>query len=290
MTGFARESGSGNGYDWGWEVKSVNNKNIDIRIKLPSFLDGFDIPLKKLIAEKIARGTIFVNLTINKGAMDSGFVINEAKLAALIEVAQKFSDNKGIGNASIDGLLRVKGVVEEGNDVLEDTVRKNLEKSLSESLTKALGVLVNDRSLEGERMQSVLIQQLDDIEQLAGDARLQSKDRTAAMQTRFTQQLEKLQTINKPVDDERLAQEVALLAVKADVMEELDRLDSHVVEAKKLLSSDKPVGRRLDFLCQEFNREANTLCAKSGDTKLTKIGLDIKTLIDQFREQVQNIE
>jgi uncharacterized protein (TIGR00255 family) len=139
-------------------------------------------------------------------------------------------------------------------------------------------------------MQSVLQQQLEGIENLTDQARAHSSDRTLAMQKRFSQQLEKLESVKKPVDDERLAQEIALLAVKADIMEELDRLDSHITEAKNLLNSDKPVGRRLDFLCQEFNREANTLCAKSGDTKLTKIGLDIKTLIDQFREQIQNIE
>jgi len=139
-------------------------------------------------------------------------------------------------------------------------------------------------------MHAVLSGQLADVARLAGEARQLAGDRTQAMQDRFRAQLEKLENVEKPVAEERIVQELALLAVKSDIQEELDRLDSHVEEARSLLAADKPVGRRLDFLCQEFNREANTLCSKSGDNALTKIGLDLKVLIDQFREQVQNIE
>ncbi|UTW53870.1 YicC/YloC family endoribonuclease [Kordiimonas sp. SCSIO 12610] len=290
MTGFARISGTAPDYDWVWELKSVNNKNLDIRMRLPAVLDGFDIKLKKNIGAQIARGTVFANLTLSDSGAEGGIVINEKKLEALIKLATTYSGQPHIAPASLDGLLRVKGVVEEREETLDEDQRSILEDQIMESLNAVITKLISDRSEEGERMQQVLKQQLADIEALTKAARDHSGDRTISMQTRFAQQLDKLQSVSKPVDDERLAQEIALLAVKADIMEELDRLDSHVTEAKKLLDSVKPVGRRLDFLCQEFNREANTLCAKSGDTKLTKIGLDIKTLIDQFREQVQNIE
>jgi uncharacterized protein (TIGR00255 family) len=290
MTGFARSTSNAHDYNWVWETKSVNNKNLDIRMRLPSMLDGFDITLKKFVASQITRGTVFINLTLENETANAGITVNEQKLQALIDVAGKYSDHKHITPASLDGLLRVKGIVEEGDTSIDDDLRQTLEAKLKASLSDTLDQLITARSEEGERMQSVLQQQLEGIENLTDQARAHSSDRTLAMQKRFSQQLEKLESVKKPVDDERLAQEIALLAVKADIMEELDRLDSHITEAKNLLNSDKPVGRRLDFLCQEFNREANTLCAKSGDTKLTKIRLDIKTLIDQFREQIQNIE
>ncbi len=290
MTGFGRTNGTGHDFDWVWEVKSVNNKSLDIRVRLPALLDGFDITLKKWLSTQISRGTIFVNLTINRNATDAGFIVNEAKLQALIDIAQQYDGTASILPATLDGLLRIKGVIDEGEKGLNDKHRSELETSLKDSLADAVSALVSNRAQEGARMHEVLCKQIIEIEELVNAARIQSKDRVIVMQKRFTQQLEKLQSVSKPIDDEKLAQEIALLAVKADVMEELDRLDSHIVEAKTLLDSSEPIGRRLDFLCQEFNREANTLCAKSGDTKLTKIGLDIKTLIDQFREQIQNIE
>ena len=290
MTGFGRKNGTGHDFDWIWEVKSVNNKSLDIRVRLPALLDGFDITLKKWLSSQISRGTVFVNLTINRNANDAGFIVNEAKLQALIDIAQQYEGTSAVLPASLDGLLRVKGVIEEGEKSLNDIERSQLETALKDSLADAVSELVINRAQEGARMHQVLCKQIIDIEELVNAARIQSKDRVIVMQKRFTQQLEKLQSVNKPIDEDKLAQEIALLAVKADVMEELDRLDSHIVEAKTLLDRSEPIGRRLDFLCQEFNREANTLCAKSGDTKLTKIGLDIKTLIDQFREQIQNIE
>jgi uncharacterized protein (TIGR00255 family) len=290
MTGFARRTDSNDHFSWVWEVKSVNNKNLDARVRVPSLLDGFDITAKKTITSKITRGTVFANLSLSKEGDAASISVNEGKLEALLEVAQKYSTMDGVTPASIDGLLAVKGIVEESQDDLSEDDRAVLERALTESLNECLDALNAARGGEGARIQTVLDQQLSAIKDLAQKARSDNGDRLEAMHNRFKQQLEKLTGVKKPMDEERLAQEIAMLAVKADIMEELDRLDSHVIEAESLLSSTKAVGRRLDFMCQEFNREANTLCAKSGDTNLTKTGLEIKVLIDQFREQVQNIE
>ena len=290
MTGFARGAGAAHGHQWNWEIKSVNNKGLDVRTRLPAFLDGYDLEVKKFVSSALSRGSIFVALNVETEEDEGALVVNERRLDALADIAAKFEGRAGVAPATFDGLLAVKGVLELTTKELSETELKELRDQLNASLKSVIDELKSARADEGARMQSVLTGQLDQIEALAKRARQQAGDRTQAMQDRFRQQLSKLENIEKPVPEERLVQELALLAVKADIQEELDRLDCHVEEARSLLAAKKPVGRRLDFLCQEFNREANTLCSKSGDSKLTKIGLDLKVLIDQFREQVQNIE
>jgi len=290
MTGFSRRSGADAGFRWNWEVKSVNNKGLEVRAKLPSFLDGFDLAIKKSVSGMLARGSVYISLTVERDGDDASFVVNEDRLKALIDVAARFADVPGVEKASIDGLLSIKGVVDLTPRDMTDNERETLEAILLADLKAAVSDLRAARADEGARMLAVLEAQLGEIAGLAKDARTISGDRLEAMHTRFRQQLAKLENIDKPVPEDRIAQELATMAVKADVQEELDRLDSHVVEASSLLASDKPVGRKLDFLCQEFNREANTLCSKSSDTALTQIGLELKALIDQFREQIQNIE
>lgn len=290
MTGFARGAGSAHGFTWNWEVKSVNNKGLDVRTRLPSFLDGFDLKIKKTAAGTITRGSVFIALTVESDGDSETLVINEERLKALLEIAGKYSSAEGVVPPSLDGLLVVKGVVDVSTREMCEEERTQLEGALLDSFTDVVKELAQARSDEGARMQLVLNEQILEIETLSVKAREYSGDRNQAMYDRYKSQLAKLEGLEKPIADDRIAQELAVLAVKADIQEELDRLDSHVEEAKSLLSQGKPVGRRLDFLCQEFNREANTLCSKSGDSELTKIGLDLKVLIDQFREQVQNIE
>ncbi|SDD69968.1 YicC/YloC family endoribonuclease [Kordiimonas lacus] len=290
MTGFARGAGADVGFRWNWEVKSVNNKGLEVRAKLPSFLDGFDLAIKKAVSGMLARGSVYISLNIERDGDDASFVVNEDRLQALIDVAARFSDVPGVEKASIDGLLAIKGVVDLTSRDMTDDERSALEAVLLKDLKTVVTDLKAARADEGARMGTILETQLADIAQLATDARAVSGDRLESMHARFRQQLAKLENIDKPVAEDRIAQELATMTVKADIQEELDRLDSHVVEAKLLLASDQPVGRKLDFLCQEFNREANTLCSKSSDTALTKIGLELKALIDQFREQIQNIE
>ncbi|MBL4838747.1 MAG: YicC family protein [Kordiimonadaceae bacterium] len=290
MTGFARGAGEAAGYRWNWEIKSVNNKGLDVRAKVPFFLDGFDLAVKKIVSNEIARGSVFVSLTLETEKDEQQFAVNTDRLQSLLDVVEKYECAIGVDPARMDGLLAIKGVVELTSADITDKERKALECALSDSLKAVLGELKSYRAGEGARMAAVLKGQLAEIVSLTGAARDMAGDRLESMHARFRQQLLKLEQVSKPVSEERLAQEIATMAVKADIQEELDRLDSHIEEAEKLMSAQKPVGRRLDFLCQEFNREANTLCSKSGDSALTKIGLDLKAVIDQFREQVQNIE
>ncbi|GHF27616.1 hypothetical protein GCM10017044_23370 [Kordiimonas sediminis] len=290
MTGFSRSSNSGAGFTWTMELKSVNNKGLDIRTKLPSFLDGFDLTLKKHIGKKLARGSVFFSLNCQQDGGSEKCHVDEDRLKTLFDVAQKYKDVEGVTPASLDGLLAVKGVVEILQKDITDSERKDLETLLLTEVDACLDQLVTAREDEGQRMENALRDQIKTITALTTSAKEAAHDRIQSMRDRFASQLEKLSGIAQPVPEERLAQEVAMLAVKADIREEIDRLYAHIEEAISLLDSGKPIGRRLDFLCQEFNREANTLCSKAGDVSLTRIGLDLKTTIDQFREQVQNIE
>lgn len=290
MTGFARSSGEQGSFRWNLELKSVNNKGLEIRTKLPGFLDGFDIELKKVIGNRIARGSLFLNVSTNRVGDDEQFVVNQSRLDTLVELARDLALTDRLKEARVDGLLAVKGVVDLVSKEPSDDELENLKSGLKENLETLLNDLIESRAAEGLRMKAVLDAQLIEMKRLLEEARHAVGDRDQAMRARFESQLAKLNKLDKPVPDDRLAQEIALMAVKSDIQEEFDRLQSHFEEADKLLSSGKPVGRRLDFLCQEFNREANTLCSKSGDTAVTRIGVDLKVLIDQFREQVQNIE
>ena len=290
MTGFTRRGGEAGPFRWNWEIKSVNNKGLEVRTKIPGFLDGFDIEIKKVVSAALTRGSVFLNLQVDRAADSERFMVNEARLADLIDVAARYSDKPGVVPASIDGLLAVKGVVELVSDAPSDDELASLKASLLTDLKLLVADLISARLSEGQRMETFLTKQLSEMQDLMAAAKGAVGDRSVAMRDRFMSQVKKLEQSDKPVSDERLAQEIAVMAVKADIQEEFDRLESHFVEATTLLEAEKPVGRRLDFLCQEFNREANTLCSKSGDTQLTKIGVDLKVLIDQFREQVQNIE
>lgn len=290
MTGFARQEGTYANASWFWELKSVNGKGLDIRARIPSFLSELDIEAKKIIQSKLARGSVFVNLSIEIDQTEEQLNVHEGRLLQLIDLAVKYQDVKGVIPPSLDGLLGLKGVMDIASSEMTEDEKLNLITALKESLKEGLAKLIAAREDEGQRMQRVLMNQLSAIKALVQDAVVASGDRLAAMKTRFRTQVEKLYEGQGELNEDRLAQEIAIIAVKADIQEELDRLHSHIEEGISLLSKDKSVGRRLDFLTQEFNREANTLCSKSSDVALTRIGMDMKTIIDQFREQIQNIE
>lgn len=290
MTGFARRGGLLDSFRWNLEIKSVNNKGLEVRVKYPAFLDGFDLDIKKNVSKALARGSVFVNLQVDRADQEENFIVNEKRLDALVALAGQYKNAEGTAPAQMDGLLAIKGVVELASDEPSDEQLIALKPALIEELAKVLKDLDSARQAEGKRMHAFLGTQLVEMRALVESAKDIAGDRTKAMQERFMLQLRKLENTEKPVSDDRIAQEIAVMVVKADIQEELDRLDSHFDEADNLLKDNKPVGRRLDFLCQEFNREANTLCSKASDTRLTKVGVDLKVLIDQFREQVQNIE
>jgi uncharacterized protein (TIGR00255 family) len=290
MTGFAEAHGSREGSRWRWEIKSVNGRGLDLRLRTPPGFDAIEPPARTLAGERFKRGTLQATLTLEAGEGAQGLRIDPVALAAAVRIAKEVAIDTGLAPARVDGLLALKGViVQDETAPLEDRERATRDAAIVETLAAALDSLARARSTEGQKLHAVLSAQINDIERLTREAGTLAAAQPAALRERLAAQVkEMLATGTLPED--RLAQEVALLAVKADIREELDRLRAHVHEARALLGAGEPVGRKLDFLAQEFNREANTLCSKSSDIQLTRTGLALKAVIDQFREQAQNVE
>ncbi len=290
MTGFAEAHGSRDGAHWRWEAKSVNGRGLELRLRLPPGFDGIESAARTLAADRFKRGNLQVGLTFETAAASRGLRIDAAALASAVKIAKEVAAETGLPPASVDGLLALKGVIVQ-DDAVDLTAREHAgrDAAILESLVTAFDALARARAGEGAKLAAVLEGQIAEIARLTAAAGTAAAAQPAAFRDKLTKQIEDL-VAPGTVSPERLAQEVALLAVRADIREELDRLAAHVGEAKKLLSSGVAVGRKLDFLAQEFNREANTLCSKSADVGLTRIGLDLKAVIDQFREQAQNVE
>lgn len=290
MTGFSRVTGHHGDRAFVIEIKSVNGKGLDVRTRIPAGMDRLDQSIKAAAKKKLARGSLNVTITLTDAPEQESFSVNESRLEALLDIAKKYQDRPGVAPARLDGLLSVRGVLELSHEDDSEADIDALEAALIAGFEAALRDLAAAREQEGEHLLADLMTQIAEMRRLRVQAIECAGDRIAAMQARYSDQLDKLIGQSTPVSRERLDAEIALLAVKADIQEELDRLAIHFDEAVRLLQTGEPVGRRLDFLCQEFNREANTLCSKSGNADLTKIGLDLKAVIDQFREQIQNIE
>ncbi|MBI1774843.1 MAG: YicC family protein [Proteobacteria bacterium] len=288
MTGFARAEGTAADLTWVWELKSVNGRTLDVRCRLPPGLDRLEPVVRAGIGKPLKRGNVSVNLAIQRASGQAPLAINRAALDRVLALQSELSGLVDSAPPRLEALLAVPGVVERGSgDGLADP---GLDRELVEGFSRALAQLVGARLEEGARLVVVLNGQLAEIERLMTAAGALVQQKPEAMRERLASQLAQLLEAKPPVSEERLAQELALLAVKGDVREELDRLGSHLAQARELLAAGGAVGRRLDFLCQEFNREANTLCSKSTEVGLTRLGLDLKTVIDQLREQVQNLE
>ena len=245
MTGFASGGASFGGYNWSFEVKSVNAKGLDIRSRVPSFLDGLDIEIKKLVSSSLKRGTIFVNLTIERDGAASDFTINTDLLDSLIDTASAYADRPGIAPASIDGLFNIKGVIDFSSKGLEDDIKKQLLDALMKNLQSVLSQLIGARSSEGLRMNDILSSNMDEMLTLVESAEKSAAIRIDAVRERFQSNVERLLQDDSIVSKDRLEQEIAMLAVKADITEEIDRLRSHISEAREILVSDEAVGRRL---------------------------------------------
>ena len=291
MTGFARSDGQKDQRSWTWEVKSVNAKGLDVRCRVPGGFERLEHPARERVKERFRRGNVTLALSINSSQGESGYRVNQVvlgeMLATLPEIIKQVPD---AGPPSADGLLALKGVIEPVEDDLGNDDREALDGEILADLDSALESLAAMRGDEGSKLSSVLNERLDDIGRLCGEAEKLAAVQPQAIHEKLKTQVQALLDDMPALPDERLAQETALLASKADLREELDRLKAHLEAARGLMTADGGVGRKLDFLCQEFNREANTLCSKSQDIKLTRIGLDLKATIEQFREQVQNIE
>ena len=291
MTGFARASGEEGGFSWTWELRSVNAKGLDVRARLGPGFEGLDGAVRARAAKKMRRGNINLTLTLARGGDATAYRINDVMLEQVIEALPDIQRRlPNVRPPSADGILSVRGVIEAVDQDVPESDRETLEGVVLAGLDRAFDALVAARRDEGARLHGVLVTQVDEIERLTAEAKGLAATRPEAIRARLAEQVQQLCENIAEVSEDRLAQEAAILMTKADVREELDRLAAHVEEARALLAVNEAVGRKLDFLCQEFNREANTLCSKSGDVALTKVGLGLKAVIDQLREQVQNVE
>jgi len=291
MTGFAESTGSHEGLRWRWEVKSVNSRSLDLRLRIPPGYDGLEPPVRRLAGERFLRGALQISLSMETGEGARGLVVDPVALASAIKLARELAAETGLAPARVDGLLALKGVIvaDDAVPALDPVARGSRDAALLESLGLAFDKLAKERAREGAKLANLLKSQVEEIERLVSGAGRLAAAQPEALKARLEVQIKEL-LAGSTISEERLAQEVALLAVKADVREELDRLTAHVQDARTLVAQGTGVGRKLDFLAQEFNREANTLCSKSADITLTRQGLALKAVIDQFREQAQNVE
>ena len=292
MTAFASAQGAFDAYTWSWELRSVNGRGLDLRLRVPDWIPGLEQSLKERLGRAVARGNVTLNLKITRddgaGRMGVNAQALEDTLAAL-EKVESVALSKGISLAppTAADVLAMRGVMEASAS--EDNTEE-LGQRLLKDLEPVIEAFLAMRSSEGDKLAVVLLGQIDEIAQLTQSATEIVETRRDEMEASFQQALSRVMDGAGQADTARVAQEIALLAVKADVTEEIDRLRAHVAAAKELVSAGSPMGRKLDFLAQEFNREANTLCSKAQHTDLTQIGLALKSVIDQMREQVQNVE
>ena len=285
MTGFASVSRQIGDISLRFDIKSVNGKGLEIRAKVPTDYDGLDLAIKKLISDKIARGTVQATLSVDRaGNQSASLAVDEAILSHLIETAKKLSDTQAI---SVETLMGLPGVLTSvGLPAMTDDIRRVIQDMVG----TATDGLKDSRAEEGASISAVLMSTVADMRTLLARAKDTASQRPEAIADRYEALLARVTGLKDGPDADRLAQEVAMLAVRIDVTEELDRLETHFDAIEEGLKQSGPIGRRFDFLAQELVREANTLCSKSQDKDLTAIGIQLKSLIDQFREQALNIE
>jgi uncharacterized protein (TIGR00255 family) len=290
MTGFARSNGTSGLYAWAWEIKSVNAKGLDLRIRTPAGWDAIDVAARARVTEVLGRGTVYATLTVDRQGAASAIKINEQVLDAVIATLRSLEGKIDATPPSLDGILSLKGVIEVSDSDEREEDRRAAETDIMAGFVEALRQLDDMRKREGATLGQVLVARLGEMEALSARAENAPGRRPEAIRARLAEQVATLLDGSQRFDPDRLHQEAILIATKADVREELDRLASHIGQAEKLIAQGGPVGRRLDFLSQELNREVNTLCAKANDVELTNIGLELKSVVEQFREQVQNLE
>lgn len=288
MTGFARAQGRSDDRTWTWEVRSVNSRGLDVRCRYPAGMEAIEIPARERITKRFKRGSIGLNLTMVYTTGQTSVRINYDALDQILtlvpEIQSRLEDYRP---PSADGLLALRGVIEMSEEETSEEARNAIETAVLATLDEALDALARTRSEEGARLAPVLADHFDGIIAGCDQAGQLAAAQPAAIYARLREQVA---VLADTLPEERLMQEAAVLATKADAREEVDRLRAHCAAGRQLLEDRAPVGRRLDFLCQELNREANTLCSKASDVELTRIGLQLKAGIEQLREQVQNIE
>jgi uncharacterized protein (TIGR00255 family) len=290
MTGFARFEGVVGTTDFVWELRSVNGKGLELRLRLPQGLEPIENDIRRLAGAKLSRGNVQVALSLRKTDDAPAFTVNETMLEKILSLSERLIAGGHAVTPTADGLLAIKGIIDLAETIADPEADAARRAAILEGFGKALDQLAAARESEGAALRALLEQRLDEMETLVAAAESDPARSIAAIRRRLADQVSLLMNTGAGLDEVRLHQEAAVIAAKADIREELDRLTAHVAAARALLAAGGPVGRRLDFLSQEFNRESNTLCSKSNATSLTAIGVELKVVIDQFREQVQNIE
>jgi uncharacterized protein (TIGR00255 family) len=290
MTGFARGHGVAGAYAWSWEIKSVNAKGLDLRLRLPPGWDAVEVPARTRATAQLSRGTVYANLTVERKGVAPTVKVNEPVLNAVLATLKSLSGKLDAAKPTLDGILALKGVIEVIEEDEREEDRRAAETAILAGFEKLLADLVAMRREEGATLGRLLSARLAEIAKLADRAEAAPGRKPEAIKARLAEQVATLLSASTRFDSDRLHQEAILIASKADIREELDRLASHVAQVQKMIADGGPIGRRLDFLAQELNRESNTLTAKANDTDLTNIGLELKSVVEQFREQVQNLE
>ena len=299
MTGYARVEGthdSGDGaaqWQWSWEVKSVNGKGLDIRFRLPGGFDALEIPARKLIGTKLGRGSLSVSLMLSRQTTSKALTVNRELIEQILELQGTLEAEGKIypSPPRLDSLLSVRGILETEEEPAQDLAQKEaLVAALMTGLETVLKPLSDMRGEEGAHLANMLTAHLDTLAGLSKAAKDTADLQPGQQRERMKQQIAEILEQSPPVSEERLGQELALLATKADIREEVDRLDAHVAACRDLVNAGGVIGRKLDFICQELNRESNTICSKAASLALTNIGLELKSTVEQFREQVQNVE
>ena len=290
MTGFARRDGSIGQVTWHWELRSVNGRGLDIRLRVPNGLNGIEQLARQQITRRLTRGNVTANLSLQRQANDVEVRLDENNLAQVIAAAEHIREKTGAPNIGAEAILAVKGVLEIVEKEDDDETKAVRQKAILADLDLALDELESARRNEGSKLAGLVEQHLTEIDELNLQVSKSPARKPEAVAERLRLQIEKLTQSSASFEIERLHQEAVLLATKSDIAEEIDRIAAHVTSGRELVSAGSPAGRKLDFLTQEFNREANTLCSKSNDIEITRCGLAMKAIIDQMREQVQNIE
>jgi uncharacterized protein (TIGR00255 family) len=289
MTGFAREEGGQGAWTWSVEARSVNGRNLEARFRGPPGFDGLELLVREAAQARFQRGQINVGVHAKRADSAGAVRINTEQLERYIDAAERYVRQGRAAAPAMDGLFALRGVIEVADDTDDAEVRAAIEAAMAQTLATALDGLKRSRQEEGAALTPVLLGLVERVEALVGQAEAEAREQPALVKERFAKRLAELLD-DRPNLEALIVQEAAMLATKADVREELDRLTSHVQAARALIAGEAVAGRRLDFLAQEFMREANTLCSKSATNTLTTIGLELKATIEQFREQVQNVE
>ena len=290
MTGFARSDGALGPIGWHWEVRSVNGRGLDLRLRLPPGYEALEARIREAVSKRIVRGSLTINLNVKRSEGETRIKLNETALRQVLAALDSLKTKVETAPLRPEALLGIKGVLEVVEPEESEAETQARTAAMLTGLAEALDGMVQAREAEGRHLSAIVLQQVATIERLVALVAASPARSAEAIRQRLREQVGRLLETGIGLDEGRIYQEAAMLATRADVEEELKRLGAHIAGARELVTSREPAGRRLDFLAQEFNREANTLCSKSSDPETTRAGLELKAVIDQMREQVQNIE